>query len=433
MLELFTGLFFLAALFVALLDIVILLGYGLFYTYRLINKSSVIKRASELPAGTLYTADNKSTAQAMENIVPILEFWEDLGASEFPCKVGDNLYNRITRSKNILHRAGLKRELRFLDARAEHTTKGDIYRKWDIGGKEWRASEITATMVESFVSLDGNVAVPAKVYYGVTVICSMSRKLRKSEKNMSHMKDKWGRPEYTGKFYEGTELEKCPSCGGDLPKDRKDAVCPYCGSTIFTDFFDWQIESLEIKPAKKRIIGVIGFVISSLKHEQIGAKVIDKSSPVFSFLVKNNKKKGKKGKAQKNKNKIHMFSENDFYADVYEECSNYFAEDGIIDMWMDSIVIKTVGYDHGNTIINAQIPIYKETIGDANEVLIGKNIENMRFARKSNPAKLDKNKSTITEERQCPSCGAGFEPDNNGNCKSCGTFLFYDELKWKRI
>lgn len=36
-------------------------------------------------------------------------------------------------------------------------------------------------------------------------------------------------------------------------------------------------------------------------------------------------------------------------------------------------------------------------------------------------------------EKECPSCGANYIPDNNGCCSYCGYSLQVDNAKWKLL
>ena len=42
-----------------------------------------------------------------------------------------------------------------------------------------------------------------------------------------------------------------------------------------------------------------------------------------------------------------------------------------------------------------------------------------------------RNKGKVFEEKECPSCGANFMPDENNNCSYCGYGLRVYNGKWK--
>lgn len=50
-------------------------------------------------------------------------------------------------------------------------------------------------------------------------------------------------------------------------------MCPYCGSTIFSDYYDWQLESLEIEPEHLKLRGFIGWMIIVLASGGNGSRV----------------------------------------------------------------------------------------------------------------------------------------------------------------
>ena len=54
----------------------------------------------------------------------------------------------------------------------------------------------------------------------------------------------------------------------------------------------------------------------------------------------------------------------------------------------------------------------------------------LTLQRARNPEKRKTDGEFFTE-KECPSCGANFMPDENGCCSYCGYTLHEDSLKWK--
>ena len=48
------------------------------------------------------------------------------------------------------------------------------------------------------------------------------------------------------RYYAGKETIHCPSCGAEVTLESQQTVCPYCGGTIQSDFYDWQTEAFEV-------------------------------------------------------------------------------------------------------------------------------------------------------------------------------------------
>ena len=54
----------------------------------------------------------------------------------------------------------------------------------------------------------------------------------------------------------------------------------------------------------------------------------------------------------------------------------------------------------------------------------------LTLQRARNPEKRKTDGDFFTE-KECPSCGANFLPDENGCCSYCGYTLHEDSIKWK--
>ena len=44
-----------------------------------------------------------------------------------------------------------------------------------------------------------------------------------------------------------------------------------------------------------------------------------------------------------------------------------------------------------------------------------------------------KSSGELVAEKECPSCGGSFMPDNEGCCSYCGYSLKINNAKWKKI
>ncbi|MCR5701023.1 MAG: hypothetical protein K6G76_02625 [Lachnospiraceae bacterium] len=55
------------------------------------------------------------------------------------------------------------------------------------------------------------------------------------------------------------------------------------------------------------------------------------------------------------------------------------------------------------------------------------------FTRVRYPNRFRNEDAVVSAEKMCPNCGGAFTPDEKGNCKFCGKFLFRDNVKWKRV
>lgn len=79
----------------------------------------------------------KALHELTDPIAPVLEFWNDPSAEEFPCFVGDSLNARVKQAKANLRRNGIRRHLIVAPYYIHPTDSGKNFRKWDDGGREW--------------------------------------------------------------------------------------------------------------------------------------------------------------------------------------------------------------------------------------------------------------------------------------------------------
>lgn len=392
----------------------VVLAYLLVMVYNAYMKPYNIKSARNLPDGEVFEKEKKSVKSSAEYIEDILSLYEKPDVVKTRYRMGNNLYQRVNATREILNRNGIIRKIRLVSVGVEKTDKGQMFRKWDQGGKEWRAAEISAAMTEEYIESNSGRILLNNYYPSVRVRYSMSRRIKAEDRENANRKDKWGRKiEIKEPLYEGEKLKNCPSCGAELPDDLKDVVCPYCNSTIFSDYYDWQVESLEIEPKKPVLRGFIGWCIYIM------------NSKAISFGV-NNKKK----------TKIVRFSENDFRQDVYESFLSDERADNLVDMWLGSMDIKSIKNTEKDTIINIRVPVYRIVLdGTQGSYTIKSDIRDVKaaFTRVRYPNRFRKEDAVVSAEKMCPTCGGAFTPDDKGNCKFCGTFLFMDNMKWRRI
>lgn len=400
---------------ILVLEVVVLLGYLFIIVWRIIFRNSEISKALSLPEGEIFDYKNKSTRKALSNVEDILKYMENPSGDPIGFTIGEGVKARIDKTTEALNRYGLIRKLRFIEVDANRVRTGDVYRKWNYDGKEWRACEINCSFCEQFVDKTSGRPIETNYYPVTKITFAMSRRLTKSDKETDAKKDKWGRKVYKGeKFYEGKKLTNCPSCGAPLPEDLKDVICPNCKSTIYADFYDWQVETLEIEPVKLKVRGFFMLCKYLLQPGTVRSRVV---SP----------KKGPK---------IPRFSENDFRRDVYNGLLASENDPGLIDMMLGTINISSVNFSDRDVILGVKVPVYRVAVvtgrNGANSISTTTKDCVASFIRTRNPGKFNEASSVVSAEKKCPACGGPFSPNEKGCCTYCGTFLFKDNLTWKR-
>lgn len=406
---------------ISIILLIYLIKFGVFLIKICLKKREMKKRPQgflmqdkALWIDEMYTrkAKVRTFHELADPIEPVLEFWNDPSASEFTCFVGDSLNAKVKRSKENLKKRGIRRELIVRPFHVAESAKGKTLRKWDDGGREWQASEIICSVLESYYSMADDSLVSSYYYSFIYLTPLASRCLRANDKAEAHKRDKWGRKMKARSFYSDMRITICPSCGGELPKDLKDPVCPYCNSTMFSDYYDWQMEGIEFTPGEVEFHTFIDTLIWLFSSENIGCKV--------SFK---HKYKGKK--------RVVRFSENAFYYDVYDSCMETIDQDNLIDLWLGKIKILKVTHTDKDTFLKIKVPVWSTLITDNGKVVKKKEIKKSTYGRTRYPNKFDKDSAVIANEKECPSCGGEYVVDNKGRCIHCGAFLFMDNSHWK--
>ena len=140
---------------------------------------------------------------------------------------------------------------------------------------------------------------------------------------------------------------------------------------------------------------------------------------------------------KRSKQKIVRFSEYDFRRDVYDSIIGLEDKYNLIDLWLGDIEIRKIINTENDTILKVAVPIYTLSIesGKGENLKINNRRETFRasFVRDRYPDRFRKHGAVISDERYCPSCGAPFMPDEDGNCTHCGAFLFKENYRWKLV
>ena len=410
-------LFLILLAFIYLVKVIICLIRVSIYQQNLKKRPAELYSQSEL----LYIDEGSARENSIKNlhrladpIRPVLEFWSDPDTQEFSNRVGEELNTLVKLSKNNLRANGMRRRLIVSPYDYEVAEKGKIERKWDDGGLEWRASDLKASLLEEYYSLADDSLLASYYYHRVCLTPLMSRRLRENEKQAANARDKWGRKIETKNFYEDEHITVCPSCGGRLPSDLKDQLCPYCNATIFSDYYDWQLEDMAIEPDEIRIRTLTGFVIWLFSYQKIGKRVV--------FKVQN-----------QGRHKISRFSENAFRSDLYRSCIEHSDADRLVDLWLGKIEILGIQNTRKDTILKVRVPVFRTMISPDGGIGKEKEILKTSFIRSRYPNKFDQKNAVISTERACPYCGSEFKADEKGCCIHCGSFLYKDNTHWKRM
>lgn len=345
-----------------------------------------------------------------------------------PSRMDRNFRKQIERQIDSLGRQGLCREIRVTDV---VPLPQNGFRRWSDDGREWRESVLRCSALERLVSAaDGKPA--CEIYRkNACMRILQSRHIRNS--------DRTGKKE---RYYDETTIINCPSCGAQVELTGQQTVCPYCGSVIQSDFYDWQTEAFElyeqIGENMQRFLwlllsGAVLFISLFLclwlipntlisLSAGVGAAVLVLIAVIVVSTCQANRKEKREGQ-------IVRYSENYLRSCINEALYQESDDAGRMDYSVGTIVLKEVVNTEETTTIKVQVSISETYLPDGEKPYTKKYKKTLTLQRARYPRRR-KGEGRLFIEKECPSCGANFVPDANHCCSFCGYGLQVVNSKW---
>lgn len=364
--------------------------------------------------------------KAFERIlIPLGKANQDL----LPARMDMAFRKKIVSQINRLNRNKLCRKIYVTDV--VPVPKND-FETWNDDGREWRESVLKCSTLERFESTKDNT-----VQHEIYRKNSYLRILQSRHVRLADQKEK-------KKSYYNDKLRiTCPSCGASVKLDSQQVICEYCGAVIKNEFYDWQTESFEIYESistnLKRFLqlivsGSILFVCVFLclyliedteisLAAGVGAAILALGVIVSPIIY---------GKVKQDNlaKKIVGYSENYLRACLNEYFLKNESDKDMLDFSVDTIKLLKVANTDDITKVTAEIHGTKTFLPENQKPFTKKIKKNLTLQRARNPKKRKTDGDFFTE-KECPSCGANFLPDENGYCSYCGYTLHEDSIKWK--
>ena len=364
--------------------------------------------------------------KAFERIlIPLGKADQDL----LPPRMDMAFRKKIVSQINRLNRNKLCRKIYVTDV--VPVPKND-FETWNDDGREWRESVLKCSTLERFESTKDNT-----VQHEIYRKNSYLRILQSRHVRLADQKEK-------KKSYYNDKLRiTCPSCGASVKLDSQQVTCEYCGAVIKNEFHDWQTESFEIYESistnLKRFLqlivsGSILFVCVFLCLYLIEDTEISLAAGVgtailalgviVSPIIYGKVKQDNLAK------KIVGYSENYLRACLNEYFLKNESDKDILDFSVDTIKLLKVANTDEITKVTAEIYGTKTFLPENQKPFTKKIKKKLTLQRARHPEKRKTDGDFFTE-KECPSCGANFLPDENGCCSYCGYTLHEDSIKWK--
>ncbi len=345
-----------------------------------------------------------------------------------PARMDMAFRKKIVSQINRLNRNKLCRKIYVTDV--VPVPKND-FETWNDDGREWRESVLKCSTLERFESTEDN-KVQHEIYRKNSYLRILqSRHIRSAD-----------RKEKKKSYYSDMLKITCPSCGASVKLDSQQVTCEYCGAVIKNEFYDWQTESFELYESigtnLKRFLqllvsGCILFLcvflcLYLIKDTEIslaagvGAAVLAFGviiTPIICGKIKQERLAGK----------IVRYSENFLRACLNEyfwENENY---EDLLDFSVGTIKLLKVNHAEETTTVTADIYGIKTFLPENQKPYTKKFKKRLILQRARYPEKRKADGEFFTE-KDCPSCGANFMPDENNCCSFCGFGLQVNNAKW---
>ena len=305
------------------------------------------------------------------------------------------------------------------------------FETWNDDGREWRESVLMCSTLERFESTEDN-KVQHEIYRKNSYLRILqSRHIRSAD-----------RKEKKKSYYSDMLKITCPSCGASVKLDSQQVTCEYCGAVIKNEFYDWQTESFELYESigtnLKRFLqllvsGSILFLCVFLclyliedteisLAAGVGAAVLAFGviiTPIICGKIKQERLAGK----------IVRYSENFLRACLNEYFWENENDEDLLDFSVGTIKLLKVNHAEETTTVTADIYGIKTFLPENQKPYTEKFKKRLILQRARYPEKRKADGEFFTE-KDCPSCGANFMPDENNCCSFCGFGLQVNNAKW---
>ena len=305
------------------------------------------------------------------------------------------------------------------------------FETWSDDGREWRESILKCSTLERFESTENNT-VQNEIYRKNSYLRILqSRHVRRTDQK-----------ENKKSYYNNMLRITCPSCGASVKLDSQQATCEYCGAVIKSEFYDWQTESFEIyESISTNLKGFLQLLVSGfilflcvflclylIEDTEIslaagvGAAVLTFGgiiTPIICGKIKQEKLAGK----------IVRYSENFLRACLNEHFWENENDEDLLDFSVGIIKLLKVAHTEDTTTVTADIFGIKTFLPENQKPYTKKFKKRLIMQRGRYPEKRKADGEFFTE-KDCPSCGANFIPDENHCCSFCGYGLHVNNAKW---
>ena len=236
-------------------------------------------------------------------------------------------------------------------------------------------------------------------------------------------------------YYHDTETILCASCSAQVTRSGEITVCPYCGAYLESSFYDWQLESFEIGKRNKKRFKYYAILLAMVLLPAVAAVFL--ATPwhagllpgalagivlallfvLFLVLAKDPSKE------------IVRYSENTLRKNLTEYLWAKQANPSLLELRLDEFEVQKVQHTDTTTHITVKMRVREQTCSPDGRIHARTSSMGLSLSRARFPDRM-KAKGAIFQEKECPSCGANYVPDQKGNCSYCGYGLYVQNRNW---
>ena len=345
-----------------------------------------------------------------------------------PARMDKNFRRRMEGQIDLLDRRKLCREIRMTDV---VPLPKNGFNHWSDDGREWRESMLQCSALERLLPTEGGRPVHTIYRKNARLRLLQSRHIRSSDR-AGKQKD----------YYADKGTISCPSCGAEVELHSQQTVCPYCGGVIQSDFYDWQTEAFTVYEQmganQEKALWLLawgGILYACLflclwliqntlvsLAAGVGAAVLVLAAVIAVSTITYRKQ-------EKLEEEIVRYSENYLRSCISEALYPEGNHPDRMDYSVDTIRLKKVVNTEETTAITVQVYISETHLPQGGKPYTRKYHRTLVLQRARYPQRRKQDGKLFTE-RECPSCGANFVPDENHCCSFCGYSFQADSAKW---
>ena len=297
---------------------------------------------------------------------------------------------KVVHEIKLLEGRGLSRQLHFTNVKlSEGNAKKRDFRHWSDSGREWREVIVEAAVSDKYLHRDSGKVIHESIYPHGSILLRQSRQ--------SNFYD-WQIEDFM--------IYQTPDPNMDNLK--------YTSVTILLSFLPtfpcvYLITNMYIAIG----VAMTLTIILSLSLLWIRARKIDELENLEKEIVR--------------------YDEGWLISNINEALYKTLLTPELLSYSVNNIKLKGVENTSDKTTISVEAML-KQTFLQNNKHIVTKSEKhNWKLCRSRYPNRIKSKGQAVVMEKECPSCGANYIPDNNGCCSYCGYSLQVDNAKWKLL